>query len=45
MASEFYSKLSNIDESLAAEELPVNEAIKYALERVMMHSYYMENQQ
>jgi uncharacterized protein len=45
MANDYYSKLSGIDFKLSDGTYPINEAIKKALETVMMYSYYHENQE
>ncbi|KEO72106.1 Fe-S oxidoreductase [Anditalea andensis] len=45
MANDFYAKLSAIDINLSAETFPINQAIKKALEKVMMYKYYYENQE
>jgi len=45
IANDYYSKLSGIDFKLSDETFPINEAIKKALETVMMYSYYYENQE
>lgn len=45
MANDYYSKLSAIDFKLSDNTFPINEAIKKALEAVMMYNYYYENQE
>jgi len=45
MANDYYSKLSAIDFKLTEDTFPINEAIRKALETVMMYNYYYENQE
>ena len=45
MANDYYAKLSAIDFKLCEDTYPINEAIKKALEKVMMYNYYYENQE
>lgn len=40
-----YRRLNNIDSRLAEEQLPINQAIKSALERVLTYMFYTENQE
>ncbi|WP_291784777.1 YkgJ family cysteine cluster protein [Cecembia sp.] len=40
-----YSKLYNIDFQLTADQMPINEAIKKAIEAVMTFKFYTENQE
>lgn len=40
-----YSQLYNIDFQLTAEQMPINQAIKKAIEAVLTFKYYSENQE
>lgn len=40
-----YRKLSNIDSNMAEDHMPINRAIKVALEKVLTYTYYTENQE
>lgn len=40
-----YRKLNNIDSGLAEQQMPINQAIKEALERVLTYTFYTENQE
>ena len=44
-SSTTYSKLYNIDFLLTSEQLPINKAIKKAIEAVLTYKYYQENQE
>jgi uncharacterized protein len=44
-SSDTYSKLYNIDFQLTSEQLPINMAIKKAIEAVLTFKYYQENQE
>jgi uncharacterized protein len=44
-AQHYYSQLYDIDEKLSEEQYPINIAIKKALEKVLMYSFYFENQE
>jgi Fe-S-cluster containining protein len=40
-----YRRLNNIDSRLAEDQMPINQAIRAALEKVMDYMYYFENQE
>lgn len=40
-----YTQLYNIDFQLTAEQMPINQAIKKAIEAVLTFKYYSENQE
>ncbi|MFD2199935.1 YkgJ family cysteine cluster protein [Shivajiella indica] len=40
-----YSKLYNIDFQLTSEQMPINRAIKKAIEAVLTYKFYQENQE
>ena len=42
LSSDFYSRLYNIDFDLAQDQLPINKAIRKAIEEVLRHFYYLE---
>lgn len=42
-SSDTYSKLYNIDFHLTSEQMPINKAIKKAIEAVLTFKYYQEN--
>lgn len=44
-SSDTYSKLYNIDLQLTSEQLPINKAIKKAIEAVLTFKFYQENQE
>jgi uncharacterized protein len=43
-SSSTYSKLYNIDFQLTSEQMPINKAIKKAIEAVLSFKYYQENE-
>lgn len=45
VSSAAYSQLYNIDYQMTEKQLPVNQAIKNALEAVLTYTYYCENQE
>ncbi len=44
-SSSAYSQLYNIDFHLTAEQIPINQSIKKALETVLTYKFYIENQE
>lgn len=44
-SSGYYAQLFNIDHSLTADQMPINQAIQKAIEKVLTYQFYTENQE
>ena len=44
-SSGYYSQLFNIDHGLTTDQMPINQAIQKAIEKVLTYQFYTENQE